>query len=369
MPPAVQNIVLCLVSFVIAFAGVEGALRLWGSDVLAMGNQYVFYKFDPLLGWDNLPNSGGRFSRSEFSYPVQINSLGMRDTEVKPKQPGEFRVAVLGDSFTWGVGVSYGERFTEVVEARDPGINALNFGVSGFSPIQYLQQLDNVFALKPDYVVVTFCLGNDLTDNVSFSPYRHPKPYVVLTPDQKDFEIRGYPLPETKDTGPYLVGAASASRLVGMMIYLYDQTHKQRGVGDINMEEALAYVPPEKLDKDNAERVREVYKLNELVFAAIKKKVDAALGPGRLAVLLAPTKLELGEYLRHAGSDRNYVGDQVSASMARLGIPVIDGRPGIVASDFWKTDAHWRPSGHTKIGELLAAFLAKAKDQVQSARM
>jgi hypothetical protein len=153
------------------------------------------------------------------------------------------------------------------------------------------------------------------------------------------------------------------------MIYLYDQTHKERGVGDISMEEALAYVPPEKLDKDNAEKVREVYKLNELVFAAVKKKVDAALGPGRLAVLLAPTKLEMGEYLRHQGSDRNYVGDQVSASLARIGIPVIDGRPVIVADDFWKTDAHWRPSGHAKIGELLAKFLAMAKGKVENAKM
>ena len=56
----------------------------------------------------------------------------MYDAEVAPKAPGEFRVAVLGDSFTWGFGVPYGERFTEIVEARDRKINVLNFGVEAF---------------------------------------------------------------------------------------------------------------------------------------------------------------------------------------------------------------------------------------------
>src|ERR1017187_8554500 len=153
MKSTLQNAALFLISCLIMLGGVEVGLRIWGPDVLAMGNQYVFYHFDPVLGWDNLPNMQGQFSRSEFSYPVKINSNGLWDAEIKPKQPGEFRVAVLGDSFTWGLGVAYGGRFTEVAEALEPKINVLNFGVSGYSPIQYLFQLDKVFALKPDYIV------------------------------------------------------------------------------------------------------------------------------------------------------------------------------------------------------------------------
>ena len=129
MKSFLPNAALFLFSCLVALGGIELALRLWGPDVLAMGNQYVFYKYDPVLGWDNLPNMRGQFSRLEFSYPVSINSQGMRDAEIKERRPDEFRVAVLGDSFVWGVGVAYGERFTEVVEARNPHINVLNFGV------------------------------------------------------------------------------------------------------------------------------------------------------------------------------------------------------------------------------------------------
>ena len=142
MKTFLQNVGLVLVSAVISLSGIDIGLRICGPDVFFMGNQFVFYRYDPVLGWSNLPNMQGQFSRIEFSYPVQINSLGMRDVEPADARKGEFKVAFMGDSFTWGVGAAYGERFTEVVEALDPRINALNFGVSGFAPVQYLLQID-----------------------------------------------------------------------------------------------------------------------------------------------------------------------------------------------------------------------------------
>ena len=361
MKSFLQNAALFLGSCVIMLGGIEIGLRIWGPDVLAMGNQYVFYRYDPKLGWDNLANTDGQFSRSEFSYRVNTNSDEMRDAEVKPKQPGEFRVAVLGDSFTWGVGVAYGERFTEVVERIEPQINVFNFGVSGFSPIQYLLKLDRVFTLNPDYVVVALCLGNDLTDNVTYSPYNHPKPYVTLTADGNSYEVKGYPLLETKATGTFLIGGASASRIVGMIEFLYYQMTKPRHGGEIGADERLLYVPSEKLEPARAKIARTTFKLNEMILADMKKKTDAALGPDRFAVLLVPTKFEMGEGLSNPNSDRNHVGDQVKASLAALGIPAVDGRRVIVPSNFWKVDGHWRPSGHEKIGKLLGGFLAKAQ--------
>src|SRR3990172_1426553 len=128
---ALQNVALFVFSCLISLGGIEVALRIWGDDVVTLGNQYVFYRFDPILGWNNLPGMQGQFSRSEFSYPVKINSNGFWDAELAPKRADEFRVAMLGDSFTWGLGVAYGERFTEIVEARDPKINVLNLGVAG----------------------------------------------------------------------------------------------------------------------------------------------------------------------------------------------------------------------------------------------
>jgi hypothetical protein len=83
MKALLQNVGVVLVASIIALIGIEIGVRIWGPDVLVLGNQNVFFKFDPVLGWANLPNIEGQFSRIEFSYPVKINSLG-KDESASP---------------------------------------------------------------------------------------------------------------------------------------------------------------------------------------------------------------------------------------------------------------------------------------------
>jgi hypothetical protein len=355
---ALQNAAVVLVATLISLAGIEICLRVWGPEVVALGDIYVFYRYDPVLGWDNLQNAHGYLTRAEYSTEVSNNSLGMRDVEIGAKRPGEYRVAFLGDSFTWGVGVSYGERFTEVAGKLDADIRPLNFGVSGFSPVQYLFQLDHVFPLKPDYVVLAFCLGNDLTDNVEYRPYDHPKPYAKLSNDGTRFEIAGYPLP-VSEHGPELFGAASSLRIVGLSKRAIESWTKPRG--GIVRSGARIYAPPATLSAEERATVASLYKINELLLDAIRKKVDAEIGPNRFAVALAPT---LFEYRPAAADfDPDAVPNGVLASLRRLGIPVIDGRPALTPADFWERDGHWKQSGHRKFGELIAKYLAAVPKQ------
>ena len=321
-----QNIALLAVSRIIAIGGIEIGLRIWGPDVLALGNQYVFYQFDPVLGWTNLPGAHGQFSRLEYSYAVSINALGMRDQPVGPKQSGVERVAFVGDSFTWGVGVADGERFTEVVERLDPYIEALNFGVSGYAPVQYLLQLDSVLALKPDAVVLVLCLGNDLSDNVQSNPYGHAKPYARLAADGKSFEIVGYPLPNEVAIGPELVGAQSPSMIIGLIRLRLDQMQQARA--EVTpLDGGILYAPPETLTADERQSVQAMFAIDELLLAEINRRVEAALGPGRFAVLLAPTKFEYGmdSHVR-PGSDPGAVANAVLASLKKDGIAALDAR-------------------------------------------
>ena len=78
-----------------------------------------------MLGWSNIPDARGVFSRAEFSYELNINSLGLRGAEITPDKPaGIRRVAVLGDSFVWGIGAADDELFTTLlagVAARNTG--------------------------------------------------------------------------------------------------------------------------------------------------------------------------------------------------------------------------------------------------------
>jgi lysophospholipase L1-like esterase len=370
MKAGLQNVALTVASILVACILVEGGLHVFGPEVLMLGDPYVFNKFDPVLGWSGLPNHRGVFIRTEFAHSIESNSLGMRDREVVEKRGDEFRVAVLGDSFTWGVGAAYGARFTEVVEALDPRINALNFGVSGYSPIQYLLQIDQVLSFKPDYVIVTFCLGNDLFENISPSPYLRPKPYAELSADGSKLEIAGYPLSE-----PKVIGLASYSRLLNLTERgLSHIIRSWTGPGPAASDDAMLisdrwlHARSETLTARQQRQVGNTYKVNELLLDSIRQRVENAIGPHRLAVVLAPTKSEYG-LTSHlpADADRNIVAEHLLASLSLLGIPAIDGRTAISAEDFWKRDAHWRPSGHAKLGKLIADYLASVMPQAPHA--
>src|SRR5438477_2624759 len=55
-----------------------------------------------------------------FGAHVRTNDLGFRDSHphIPAKQPGEFRIVVLGDSITFGPGVEYGHLYTSLLGSR-----------------------------------------------------------------------------------------------------------------------------------------------------------------------------------------------------------------------------------------------------------
>jgi hypothetical protein len=100
------------------------------------------------------------------------NSFGMRNPEVKiAAEPGVYRVAVLGDSFTFGWGVEESECFVRKTEkllndalgshTTNPKVEMLNFGVPGYSTFQEVAQYDELVAqFKPNAVLIYF-IEND----------------------------------------------------------------------------------------------------------------------------------------------------------------------------------------------------------------
>jgi hypothetical protein len=354
-----QNSALFIGSWAVALIGIELALRLIGPEVLAADNPYVFYKFDPVLGWANLPGSHGFYQHAEFKNEISINADGMRDEPVEAKRPDEFRIAVLGDSFTWGLGASYGERFTEIIEAQNPRFNVLNFGVSGFGPIQYLLEIDRVLAMEPDFVLVAFCLSNDVRDNVQSNPYGYAKPYATLSADGASFEVRGYPLPESRGIGPAIKGTGSGLKLIGLLRMWIGDMRQRRSEVFPGITWRDFYLSGPNLDPKMQEKIDYGFKVNALLLDAMAKRVASELGPERFAVLLAPTQAELGVRSGIAATDGQNIGDRVLADLNRLEIAAIDGRGSVGTEDFWRYDPHWRPSGHRRIGLLLADFFAK----------
>jgi hypothetical protein len=97
-----QNLGLATASFGLCFVLLEVGLRLAG-----YGNVEI-YQPDPLLYWKLKPgqNCYTKVNRK----PVRVNSLGTRGPEFLAEKPvGALRILSLGDSKTFGWGLSEGE--------------------------------------------------------------------------------------------------------------------------------------------------------------------------------------------------------------------------------------------------------------------
>jgi hypothetical protein len=142
---------------------------------------------DADLGWTNAPGFRSPDGRQCF------NSKGLRGTkEHAPRPaPGVLRVALFGESFVYGEEVSDGEEFGSALEALDPGIEVLNFGVSGFGTDQALLRLRRDGRESAAEVVCLGVMLENIGRNLSrFTRLRNPyikglgiKPRFLLDQD------------------------------------------------------------------------------------------------------------------------------------------------------------------------------------------
>jgi lysophospholipase L1-like esterase len=90
-----------------------------------------------------------------------------------------WRILVLGDSFTWGWGVSQGQVFTDLLQAALPGSVAVyNRSVPGFGTAQEYLVLQRELAARVYDAVVLMFYMNDLSDNISSK--QGSRPYFEL---------------------------------------------------------------------------------------------------------------------------------------------------------------------------------------------
>ncbi|MBI4663797.1 MAG: SGNH/GDSL hydrolase family protein [Verrucomicrobia bacterium] len=150
-----KNLCLSAASLLIFVALLEGALRLCG-----YGNVEV-YSPDPLLYWRLKPNQNC-FTKINHQ-PVRVNSQGTRGPEFAAAKPTDtVRILSLGDSRTFGWGLSEKECYSEVLgrllqekAGRLPKIEVINAGVNGWSYSQmhvYFREV--ALRYHPDLVIL-----------------------------------------------------------------------------------------------------------------------------------------------------------------------------------------------------------------------
>lgn len=152
---------------------------------------YQFDRFHERRGWASRP-----FLRDQRVFGDEVlntNSAGFRGTRefAFEKAPDTFRIAVLGDSFTFGDEVSDDEAYPAQLQALLPRAEIINMGVHGYGHDQMLLLFEDEGArYRPDLVILGFVAADMYRNLLAFRDYA--KPSFVLV--DGSLALRGVPV-------------------------------------------------------------------------------------------------------------------------------------------------------------------------------
>lgn len=195
------NLLLVVAALAVVFVVAEVALRV-GYHFENLG---TVIRFDSHLGWSLIPGSSVHSvdDARGLDYTIRVNRWGMRERDFEwEKADGTRRVVFIGDSFAFGVGVEQDRRLSDFVgRALGDGYEVINAAVCGWGTDQELIQYQRtVRRMKPDVVVLTVCMSNDVLNNMLDHLYlgSTPKPWFVLA---DSLELRNGDIPPPEIAG------------------------------------------------------------------------------------------------------------------------------------------------------------------------
>ena len=190
-------------SLLVSLAVAEGVLRFFPSfepqpEVYVGREENEPHKYlvpDAGLGWTMIPDFEYTHETDEFRVVYRSNALGFRDEGPAPA-PGVRRVAILGDSFSFGYGVPFEETFGALLDASLAGAAVQNFALPGYGMDQmWLTQREHVLPLRPALLIVAF-----ISDDFSRSLTAHR---FLMGLNKPAFELDGGALrPQSPERRP-----------------------------------------------------------------------------------------------------------------------------------------------------------------------
>jgi hypothetical protein len=269
-----------------------------------------------------------------YDYDVawQVNGDGFREREPDRKKPGEWRVALLGDSVAVGEGVEMPQCFAGFWKATaGPGVTVWNLATPWCGTACEAAILRGAGARYDiDAVVVAFFGGNDLTDNLAWSR---------ASPSKRKADV------SHEDARAWL---REHSRLATFVWVGF-----ARGFA--------RFRPPGVYD---AAELRTLWPSTEAALASLR----SAAGARPLSVVYLPSTPEWDDHLwqwaktQYGFRDENrfIVASALAGWTTSHGVPFFDVTPALrrcptATQCCFPVDPHWNTVGHRLVGETLAS--------------
>jgi hypothetical protein len=171
----IGNVALLTISTLLALAVLEVGLRIvrpfTEPSQLVVEDPAYFVKLPP-NATAKLPLKIEADEMKEIE--VSTSSQGLRDRDYGPKQPDEYRILLIGDSYTFGHGLETEETISRQLEdyLAEKGlpkhVTVMNGGVIRYGPWQERGFLnERGFNLEPDLVILQIFPGNDIANTLA----------------------------------------------------------------------------------------------------------------------------------------------------------------------------------------------------------
>ncbi|MFT4797944.1 MAG: lysophospholipase L1-like esterase [Sulfitobacter sp.] len=161
----------------------EILLRVYAGYATSETMQPGLVQRDPNLGWKLATNWKGDHKHHDYQVRYATNIKGERDAPSRTYESGAPKVLMVGDSFTFGLGVNDEETFSYLLQQKTSQHQVINAGVPGYSPEQIALRAIHLARLyQPEVIGFVLYLGNDLIDIGHEFAVQAPggKPYMVI---------------------------------------------------------------------------------------------------------------------------------------------------------------------------------------------
>lgn len=345
------NFLLLMFSIGVGLGAAELAIRVWRPPI-SKPHMPQLHRPSYYTDWELIPSASGIGALGEAYF---INADGYRgEQRSMQKQPGVTRIIIIGDSFTYGMGVNledtYPKQLETILNRNGSCCEVFNFGIIGYNMWQYNELLARETLPYHPEIIILALYQNDL---------KQSRPPYETDPDYRPHNPFAQPA-ATEEQG-ILSRSALWNLLKNLNARIEYKYRYLRG------HDYLKNIPQRKQQFGTAQSNSRDYKIltgtfdqeKTIAFSKALRQFVATAHEGGAKVLLVyiPDSIQLND------AKLQVVNRQIANWSRTIGAPFVDltpvleQEPRIESLYLFPFDAHNSPKGLRLIAQMLAAAL------------